>query len=257
MAQVDVSANDDLLNALESEWAEGVGRLNEFEQLFGNAEDIELLNLVGGAFFADVQRILWDDQLLRLTRLTDPTHTMGKANLTVHRLPDLCEHDELRKKVAEQVAVAEQAAEFARSHRNQRISHNDLAYAIGGSELPPTPLRQVRGALDAVHAVLQTVHMGLQKTPLSNEVPVREGVQVFLHRTASLVDAVRCVEELLADLSGRAPLWKVDVASDCIRRLGGIPSPENVRRIIKLRSTAAQLRADASSAPGDGSRRGT
>ena len=60
------------------------------------------------------------------------------------------------------------------------------------------------------------------------------------------------------NLSGQAPPWNVDVATDCIRRLGGTPSQENVRRIIKLRSTAAQLRADAgSSAPGDGSRRGT
>ena len=258
MAQVNVSANGDLLDALGSEWAGGVDRLNEFELLFGDADHVELLNLVGGAFFADVQRIFWDDQLLRLTRLTDPPRTVGKDNLTVKRLPDLCEHDELRKKVEEQVAVAVQKAEFARSHRNQRISHKDLAYAIGGSELPSTTLGQVRGALDAVHAVLQTVQMGLQSTHLSNEVLVYGGVPVFLHRTASLVDAVRCVEELLADLSGQAPPWNVDVATDCIRRLGGTPSQENVQRIIKLRSTAAQLRADAgSSAPGDGSRRGT
>ena len=171
MAQVHVSANDALLDALGSEWAGGVGRLNEFERLFGDAEHVELLNLVGGAFFADVQRILWDDQLLRLTRLTDPPRTAGKDNLTVKRLPDLCEHDE--------------------------------------------------------------------------------------HHTLSLVDAVRCIENLLADLGGQAPSWNVDVATDCIRRLGGTPSQENVRRILKLRRTAAQLRADASSPPGDGSRRGT
>ena len=257
MAHVDVSANDDLLDALGSEWAGGVGRLNEFERLFGDAEHVELLNLVGGAFFADVQRILWDDQLLRLTRLTDPPRTAGKDNLTVKRLPDLCEHDELRKKVEERVAVAVQAAEFARSHRNQRISHKDLAYAIGGRELPSTTLGQVRGALDAVHAVLQTVHMGLRNAHLSKEVPVHGGVQVFLHHTSSLVDAVRCIEDLLAGLGGQTPPWNVDVATDCIRRLGGTPSPENVRRILQLRRTAAQLRADASSPPGNESRRGT
>ena len=65
MAQVNVSANGDLLDALGSEWAGGVDRLNEFELLFGDADHVELLNLVGGAFFADVQRIFWDDQLLR------------------------------------------------------------------------------------------------------------------------------------------------------------------------------------------------
>ena len=232
---------DELLDALGGEWSVGVARLNEFEQLFGNAEHVELLNLVGGAFFAEVQRILWDDLLLCVTRLTDHSQMGSKDNLTVKRLPDLCEHDELRKKVEEQVAVAVQAAEFARSHRNQRISHRDLAYAIGGSELPSTTLGQVRGALDAVYAVLQTMHMELRREHLSQEILDGPGASVFLARTESLVNGVLCVEEMLADLSEQAAWWDKDVARDCIRRLGGTPSPENVQRIVHVRRVAQWL----------------
>lgn len=236
---------DALLDALGKEWAGGVARLNEFERLFGKAEHIVLLNLVGGEFFADVQQILWDDLLLRVTRLTDPAATGRKDNLTVQRLPDLCERDKFPgNMVQEQVDAAVQAAKFARSHRNLRISHKDLAYAIGGSKLPSTTLGQIRAALDAVHAVLQTVNMGHRRAHLSAEVSVGPRVEAFLGRTEMLVDAVLCVGELLADLSGQAPAWDDDVARDCIRRLGGVPSPENVRRIVNLRFAAGWLRTD-------------
>ena len=235
---------DELLDALGGEWSVGVIRFNEFEQLFGKAEHVELLNLVGGAFFAEVQRILWDDLLLCVTRLTDPPQTGGKDNLTVKRLPNFCERDdELRKKVQGQVDAAKTAADSARLHRNQRISHKDLAYAIGDNELPSTTLGQIRRALDAVYAVLQTVYMGLRRVHLSEE-PVLggPGAHVFLDRTESLVNGVICIEEMLADLSDQAAWWDEAVARDCIRRLGGTSSPENVQRIVHLRRVAQWLR---------------
>lgn len=238
---------DELLDALSGEWAEGVTRLDEFEQLFDNVEHVKLLNLVGGSFFADVQRILWDDLLLRIARLTDPKQTgKGKGsndNLTVRQLPgvgEVCERDDLREKVEEQVKAAIQAAEFARSHRNKRIGHKDRDTMI---ELPSTSLRQIRGALDAVYTVLQTVYMGLRSMHLAVEVVDRRpGVRSFLARTEHLVDAVLCVDELLADLSGRKPVWDEDVAHDCILKLRGTPSEENVRRIVSLRTVAGWLR---------------
>ena len=232
---------DELLKVLGSEWAMGVARLNEFERLFGKVEHVKLLNLVGGEFFADVQQILWDDLLLRVTRLTDLPKTAGKDNLTIQRLPGLCERDKFPE-VQEQVDQAVHAAEFARLHRNQRISHKDLVYAIGGSKLPATTLGQIGGALDAVRTVLSTVNMGHRRAHLSAKVSVEPRVEAFLGRTESLVDAVLCVEELIGDASGQAPAWDDDVARDCIRRLGGVPSPENVRRIRKLRFTPGWLR---------------
>ena len=228
---------DELLKVLSSEWAMGVARLNEFERLFGKVEHVKLLNLVGGEFFADVQQIMWDDLLLRVTRLTDRPKTAGKDNLTIRRLPGLCERDKFPE-VQEQVDQAVHAAEFARLHRNQRISHKNLDV----SKLPATTLGQIEGALDAVRTVLSTVNMGHRCAHLSATVTVEPRVEAFLGRTERLVDAVLCVEELIGDASGQAPPWDDDVARDCIRRLGGVPSPENVRRIKNLRYTAGWLR---------------
>ena len=230
---------DELLDALRDEWVRGVVRLNEFEHLFSTADHVEHLNLLGGAFFAEVQRILWDDLLLCVTRLTDS----DPRSLTVYRLKDFCDDDELHRRVKRQAKAAKRAAEFAYGHRNKRIGHKDWAYTIGESDaLPSTTLREIRGALDAVHAVLQTVYMELRNQQLEQPVLAEPGVHAFLGRTESLVDAVRCVEELLAGLSDQAPAWDEDVARDCIQRLGGTPSSKNVERIINLRFTARWLR---------------
>ena len=89
---------------------EGVVRLKEFEQLFGNTVRVDLLNRVGGAFFADVQQIFWDDVLLQMTRLTDPPQTRGKDNLTIQRLPELFEHDKVLRGSADLHAAGRQGA---------------------------------------------------------------------------------------------------------------------------------------------------
>ena len=90
---------DELLEALVKEWGVGVIRLNEFEHLFGKAEHVELLNFLGGTFFGVVQSVLLDDLQLCISRLTDPPQPQSSnkgGNLTVKRLPDLCECDKLR-----------------------------------------------------------------------------------------------------------------------------------------------------------------
>ena len=234
---------DQLLDALHKDWAAGFNRLKEFEHLFGKAEHVELLNFVGGAFFGEVQWLFLDDMQLCISKLTDPPKSGKGDNLTVKRLPDFCESNTLRKEVQERVEEACKAAdEFARLHRNKRISHKDLAYAIGDTELPPVVLKQIRVALDAVHAALRAVFRELREVDLRLPVPDTLGVGMLLGRSERLVDAVLCVEELLVDLSGRKPAWDEGVARDCIRRLGGTPSDENVRRIVSLRSVARWLR---------------
>ena len=98
----------------------------------------------------------------------------------------------------------------------------------------------VPGARDATRGVV----FELRSQHLSQEVVDGPGASVFLARTESLVDGVLCVEEMLADLSDQAAWWDKDVARDCIRRLGGTPSPENVQRIVHVRWVAQRLVRD-------------
>ena len=248
MAANTAAGLDGFLDELNAEWATGVARLDEFERLYGKAEHVALLNRVGAAFFGDVQRILWDDLLLRITRLTDGPRSgpksLGRRNLSVQGLAEVCERAELPvEDLNEQIQAAVRAAEFARSHRNRRISHKDLDYAIGGSDLPSTTLEQIQGALNAVHTVLQTVNVKYRQTNRSADVTVDQGVEVFLGCTRHIVDVVLGVDALLGDLSDQVPAWDEGTARVWIRKLGGEPSSENVQRIINLRTTAGWLRS--------------
>ena len=105
-----------------------------------------------------------------------------------------------------------------------------------------------------MYAVLQTVYKGLLGKTLTEPVQASPGADVLLGRTEDLVNAVLCVEELLADLSGQKPAWDEDVARDCIVRLGGTPSDENVERILTLRWVAKWLREDGIRKSGAGVR---
>ena len=141
-----------VFNGLRNDWATGLVRFNEFRELFSKAQQVELLNSIsGGGFIRDIQRILWDDLMLRVCRLTDPIQTAGKDNLTVKRLPDFCEEPELREEVQIRAKAAFEAARFARDWRNRRISHADLARAIepNAEPLAPASLGQIEAALDA------------------------------------------------------------------------------------------------------------
>ena len=243
-ASVTTEKTAKLVNALGEQWAEGAQRLDLLVKLFGEAKHVELLNLVGGELFADIQRVLQDDLVLRVSRLTDPQSSGGgKDNLTIQRLPALCERDELRKEVQEQVDAAVRAASTAREHRNQRISHTDLTYALGDSELESNTLRQLRKVLDAVHAAVELLGRELKLPHWPKGLFVAQHAEMFQRSLETLVDAVRELDELRpAGPEGRPPVWDREAASNCVRALGSLPSSENVQRIIDLRSAAQWLR---------------
>ena len=89
--------------ALRNDWAAGLWRLGEYRELFGDAENVELLNATGdGGFIGEIQQILRDDLMMRLCRLTESLNSAGKANLTVRRLPEFCTDQELRAEVGHQ-----------------------------------------------------------------------------------------------------------------------------------------------------------
>ena len=231
-------------HGLWNDWAWGLLRIREFRELFGSVSHVELLNAVtGGGFLWDVQHTLWDDLMLRLTRLTDPVRSGGKDNLTVQRLPDYCEDPGLRTEVKSRVDAAVEAAAFARDWRNRRISHADLSRTLKPSAAPlaPASLRQAAAALDAVHAVLNTISMRLMDEDLANDLGGAPRARGFISYVEQLVKAVQYVDSLI-DPSGRVPITDCDAASAFLRRVGCEPTWEQASQIIELREAARRFR---------------
>ena len=84
----------------------------DFRALFATSpERIELLNSAAPAFFNGLQRLIFEDVLLHLCRLTDPPKSAGYDNLTLRGLPAQIPDANLRSQVQSLVDTANQKNE--------------------------------------------------------------------------------------------------------------------------------------------------
>ena len=232
-----------IFHSVYNDWASALVRYNEFQELFGTAERVKLLNALGGGLFWDVQQMFWNDLMLRLTRLTDPPKSAGKDNLTVRKLPTRCEDPDLKEEVEGLVREAVEATAFARDWRNRRIGHSDLARAIDPS---PEPLEQatlprVKAALDGVHKVLDTISVRLLHTGIVNEVVTRPRARAFVAYTSQLIAAVQYVDSII-DPNGEKAATDLAAAETFLRKLQCRPTWQNTRQVFELRQAALRFR---------------
>ncbi len=231
-----------IFHSLNNDWASALVRYKEFRELFGTAERVKLLNAIGGGLFWDVQQVFWSDLMLRLTRLTDPPKSAGKDNLTVQRLPGLCEDSDLREEIAGLVREAVAATAFARDWRNRRIGHADLARAIDPCPEPLTEatLPKAKAALDAVHKVLDTISVRLLHTGIVNVVVTRPRARAFIAYVSQLIGAVQCVDSIM-DPSGQKPVTDRAAAETFLRKLQCRPTWQNTKQVFELRQAARRF----------------
>jgi hypothetical protein len=117
--------------ALWQEIASVHGKWTEYVTLFGTKESrVDLLNAAAPAFFKLVQDSIWENVLLHIARLTDPSVTARKQNLTIQQLPRLVDRPEAMKVVESKVLAALTSCAFARDWRNRHIAHSDLDLKI-------------------------------------------------------------------------------------------------------------------------------
>lgn len=238
----------DVLYELRSDWLTGLVRLKEYRVLFGDRDTVGLLNAVGGAFMFDMQQILWRDLLLYVTRLTDPATIAGHQNLTVQAIPPFCDelqatHPRLRAEVQVLVDHAVAAAGNPRDWRNRRISHTDLGLAINpdAESLAPTSLARVQVALDAVHAVVETIARQVVGHDTPNDVAVEPRAGAFLAYLKQLVTAVQYVDSVIDPRRGRE-VTDPDAAERFITSVGRHPNLDEVCKVIGLREAARRFR---------------
>ena len=132
----------------------------EYEVLYGGGSmRLDLLNGSAPAFFWMVGKVLLEDMLLHISRLTDPPASgkdRDKGNLTIRNLPGFVEDATTRAALYRLVNKAGDKVEVNRKLRNHRIAHCNFDLAINNE---PTPMlepakEQVREALSAIRDVL-------------------------------------------------------------------------------------------------------
>ena len=132
----------------------------DFRELYAKApETIDLLNAAAPAFFYNLQQMMWDDVLLHLCRITDPTKSAGKDTLTIRRLPDEIPDTALRSQLEALAEDARKKTEFARHWRNRRLAHCELPPLAGQSPrpLPAASREHVEVALAAISEAMNAI----------------------------------------------------------------------------------------------------
>lgn len=165
-----------------------------FRALFARSpETIKLLNVAAPAFFHELQRMMWEDILLHLCRLTDPPQSMGHDNLTVRRLPDSIPDANLQNQVRPLVDASRQKTEFARDWRNRRLAHKELPPTAGqvAQALASASCQHVEDALAAIRRTMNCIEQHYLDSPVSYEHSIEAlgGVESLLMCLREGVDA--------------------------------------------------------------------
>ena len=139
---------------------------SEFQILYGKGQErIDLLNRVASNFFYFLHRLLFEDAMLHLCRLTDRPRMGDRETLTVMALADTISDPGLKASVQAKTEQVRQNCEFARTLRNRRIAHTDLLTQREGLALalPPVDSANIDTALKSIDELLTLVedHYGL------------------------------------------------------------------------------------------------
>lgn len=138
----------------------------EFQELYQKGDErLNMLNTVASNFFYIVQKLLYEDGMLTLCRLTDPPKNGRFQNLTVMRLSDSISDPTLKATVQAQAEQLRSTCQFARDVRNRRLAHRELPAHLGGlaRSLPNATSAQIEDALKRLRDLLWSIdqHYGL------------------------------------------------------------------------------------------------
>jgi hypothetical protein len=112
---------------------ETYGALDELMSLFGTKEIVNVLNATAAAFFVRHQRLLIDNIILSLSRMTDEKQSgSGQENLSLPHLLELTDpkHQGLRTDLHKKWIEIKGAAKHLRTYRHKLLAHADLAQHV-------------------------------------------------------------------------------------------------------------------------------
>jgi len=138
---------------------------DQFSELFGaTSSRIDVMNAAAPRFFWSLERVLWQDILLSLSRLADPTGTGGQQNLTFRRLLSLLPKDGPREQLLSALNEYEQKSLFARDWRHSLFAHRALDHAANPDAHPlkEASRADVISALEAAAQVMNIVELHYQ-----------------------------------------------------------------------------------------------
>jgi hypothetical protein len=153
------------LSILYSKW-------NEFVELYVKKQSrIELMNNTSPSFLRIVEDILWENIALGISKITDPSQTFGKDNLTICKIPDLLPDTDFKMEIILAIDKAKLSAQFSRDWRNRKISHSDYLLKTGKAtkQLESATKDKIDEALISIAEVLNLISTKYKNSTTSFE----------------------------------------------------------------------------------------
>ena len=160
-------------NALWEEVSELYFQWNTFRQLFTDRDNRDMMNSVAPGFFSLTHDLLRDSIFQCICRLTDPSKTMGKDNLTLSKFAETLRvvgYEEASERIHTLVETVKTSTHHSliRQHRNRRISHTDMRIRLEEETLPHVTIMQIQHSLDEIVHVMSTIESELFDAPITD-----------------------------------------------------------------------------------------
>jgi len=167
---------DDLqkdFQTLHNDFANLYVRWNMYREIFGtNERRTNLLNETAPSFFGTVQRVLLDDVLGGIARMTDKS--ASQDNLTLRRLLEELDdntHKALKDELLKRLSQVDSACADIRIIRHKRLAHRDYKHAVAPDEnpLPGISRRTVGAAMSAIADFMNSFQFPFTETQIGYE----------------------------------------------------------------------------------------
>jgi hypothetical protein len=135
----------------------------EFVELYGEKESrLELMNKSAPFLFFTIQKVLWENLPLGITRITDPPKSRGKKNLTLTALPSFLLDNKFKKEVESELKQLDIEIGFCRDWRNRWIAHIDYELATNNESAKPLETgtrKKLRSVIERIHSIYNMVEL--------------------------------------------------------------------------------------------------
>jgi len=133
---------------------------DEYEELYGTKESrIDILNESAPTFFYLVEKVMRENILLGITRLTDPPVMNGKKNVSINAIPDFLNDTDLKSQINKKLKILKSSTQFCRDWRNRHIAHTDYNLRIDSQAKPleASTRKKIKQALDEIQNVFNVI----------------------------------------------------------------------------------------------------
>jgi len=150
--------NRELFNAIEREFLQLRYRWGLFCQLFDSGQsNIDLLNKSGSNVFQLLQKLVIDDVMMSLCRLSDRDESMGHENASIRNMINRAKKNlsnETNSKVQGLLSELDRHLKNISKLRNKALSHTDYEHALNPEFLPRPTYDELENSVDVVRRIL-------------------------------------------------------------------------------------------------------